>query len=246
MTPKASTDLREFNTAIRQLSGGVAKLAVSLSNQIALDVSREWFNALPPPISAVTAKRAEIKAYMNQVLAVRVKIATSGRNRGKFIKTGKKTSQLQRRHLILQARRRRAGQRGLHGRRMAAAAAAFARRAQVSVGYLKVILLPVIRALNPLVKYKMPFSETGGASKLAIWPGSKGHGIAKPAIGKNPLAILDLAWSMRGPREGYARGLVMAGWRRAAEYKLQKLRNRIERELKPELDRVSVRRTVTV
>ena len=86
--------------------------------------------------------------------------------------------------------------------------------------------------------------ETGGhwAIGFPIWPGSKGHGIATPAIGKNPFAILDLTWSLHGPREGYARSLIMAGWQAATAFKLQKLRNRIEREMQPELNRVSVRK----
>lgn len=238
MTPRANIDAREFSRAIQQLSKGVKKKAVELSNQIALDVSREWFNAMPPPIGQVEAKRREIRGYLNQPLATNIKLATSGKRKGKFIKRGKKKDFLQRRHLVLQARRRRSGQRGLYGQRMRTFAGGFSRRAQIGVGYLKAMLLPVIRALNPVVKYKMPYGETGGTGKISIWPGSKGHGRATIATAR-PLAILNLGWNFHGPREGYARGLVMSGWRQAADFKLQKLKNRMERELNPELNKVN-------
>lgn len=238
MSPRVSIDAREFNRAIQQLSKGVKQKAVDLSNQVALDVAREWFNALPPPIAQVQTKRREIRSYLRQTVAVRIKLATSGKRKGKFIVAGKKGDQLQRRHLIVQARRARAGERGLYGTRMRQFAAGLSRRAQISVGYLKAMLLPVIRALNPVVKFKMPYGETGGSGKISLWPGSKGYGRAKIAVSQ-PLAILNLAWNFHGPREGYARGLVMAGWRQAADFKLQKLRNRIERELQPELAKVN-------
>ena len=237
----ADIDTRQFSQAIQQLSKGVSQKAIELSNQIALDVAREWFNYLPPPISQVDARRREIRSYLNQPLATRVQLATSGKRKGKFIKKGRKNDMLQRRHLIVQARRRRAGERGLHGARMRKFAAGFSRRAQIGVGYLKAILLPVIRALNPVVKYKMPYGETG-ANRIALWPGSKGYGRATLAFSR-PLAILNLAWNFHGPREGYARSLVMIGWRHAADFKLQKLRNRIERDLHPELVKVNAVKT---
>jgi hypothetical protein len=242
MSPRAEIDVREFNQAIRQLSAGSKKKAVELSNQIALDVSREWFNAMPPPIAQIAAKRREISAYMRQPLATKIKLATSGTRKGKFVQRGTRANALQRRHLILQARQRRAGKRGLYGDEMRRFAAAFSGRAARSVGYLKVMLLPVIRALNPVVKYKMPYSETGGSGKISIWPGSKGYGRAKLAFGANPLAILYLAWNFIGPQAGRAAGLVMAGWRQAADFKLGKLRRMIERELQPELDKVNAKR----
>lgn len=247
MMPRADIDVREFNRAIQQLSKGVKEKAVHLSNQIALDVASEWFDALPPPINQIQAKRSEIRRYLHQVLAVRIKLAKSGK---RFLKSGKMKNQLQRRHLIIQARNRRAGKRGLYGKTMKKAAGAFAQRAQVSVGYLKVILLPVIRSLNQVMRmaqaqgiraYVKRFSETAGA--ISIWPGSKGYGKVMPAAGSNPLAILNLQWSFHGPREGYARSLVMAGWRQAADFKLGKLRRRIERELHPELNKVNVAKT---
>jgi hypothetical protein len=230
MIPRAEIDIREFNRAIAQLSKGATKKAVELSNQIALDVAREWFNSMPPPIGQIQAKRREIRSYLRARIGKR--LSKSQRSAGK--------SQLMRGHLIIQARRRRAGQRGLYGDAMKRAAGAFAGRAQRAVGYLKVMLLPVIRALNPVVRYKMPFSETRGS--ISIWPGSKGYGRARIAMGANPLAILSLGWNFHGPREGYARGLVMAGWRQAADFKLGRLKRMIERELQPEFNKVNARK----
>ena len=241
MTPTVRIDATQFNSAIRQLSGGVRSRAGELSNQIALDVSREWFNHMPPPISAIEAKRREIRDYLRQPLATNIKLAKSGKSKGKLVRRGSKANQLRRVHLIVQARRRNEGKRGLYGSAMKTAAGNFARRAQTSVGYLKVMLLPVIRGLNPLVKYKMPWSETGGSgNKIAIWPGSKGFGKVTPAAGKNPLTILNLRWSLRGPREGLARVFILAGWNYAVQFKLQKLRNRIEREMNPEFSKVTI------
>jgi hypothetical protein len=60
------------------------------------------------------------------------------------------------------------------------------RRATVSVGYLKSVFLPIIRRMNPLVQFPFPFIKTKNISR---WPGSAGHGIAKPAqVGWNPIA----------------------------------------------------------
>jgi len=238
MTATPHVDLSEFSAAIKQLSRGSRKAAVSLSNQIALDIVREWFNRVPPPIGQIDAKRREIRSYLQAQLSTRVRLAKSGK---KFIKVGRKANQLRRVHLITQARQRKAGKKGLYGQRMRSAAAGLARRAQTGVGYLKAILLPVIRGLNPVVKYKMPYSETGGAGKIAIWPGSKGGGKVTPASG-NPFAILNMRWSLHGPREGYARGLILSGWHQAVAFKLQKLKSRIEREMQGEFNRVNARR----
>jgi hypothetical protein len=240
MNPRATVDAREFNAAIRQLSGGVKSKAVQLANQIALDVSREWFNRLPPPIGQISAKRQEIREYLRTRIGVNTK---RGKARRKGLE-GTKRTPLMRLNLIVQARRARAGQRGLYGPAMKAAAGSFARRAQASVGSLKAMLLPVIRRLNPLVKYKMPFAETGGAGggRISIWPGSRGYGKATPAVGKSPLAILNLAWNLKGPRAGYAQSLVLGGWRQATEFKLAKLKSRIEREMQGEFDRVNTRK----
>ena len=184
MIARADIDAREFNRAIAQLSKGIPKLAVQIANQTALDVSREWFNVLPPPINQVRAKRREIRSYLRAVVGNK-RLTRKERKAGRV--------PLMRLHLIVQSRRRKSGQRGLYGQ-----------RAQSSVGYLKAMFLPVIRALNPVVRFKMPNSETGGTAKLSIWPGSKGHGRARLAAGSNPLAILNLAWNFKGPREGLA------------------------------------------
>lgn len=271
MIPRADIDTREFNRAIRQLSGGVKGKAAALSNQIAMDVVREWFNWLPPKVSTIRAKRKEIKNYLTQVLiskrikvyrfyAAKVKrkldksslkpgetfdpernvaVRTVIRKRTKYRRTDKKD--LQTRHLILQSSRRKEGLRGLYGKEMARFAGAFSRRAQISVGYLKVVMLPIIRTLNRVAKYPMPWSETGGnaGGRISIWPGSKGHGIAIKALGKNPVATLDMAWNLKGPRESYARSLIFLGWRHAVDFKLGKLRRQIELGINPDLRKVN-------
>jgi hypothetical protein len=240
MIPRAEIDIREFNRAIATLAKGSRQKAVHIANQVALDVAGEWFDVMPPPIGQINQRRREIRSYMQAVIGRR--LSRKERKAGKH--------QLMRMHLIIQSRRRRAGLRGLYGDEMRRLSGRFSGQAQRSVGYLKVMLLPIIRGLNRVMRtaqasgirgYVKRFAETGGAGggRISIWPGSGGYGIVTPAAGTNPLAILRLQWNFHGPREGYARGLVIAGWRHAADFKLGKLRRMIERELHPELNRVN-------
>jgi len=260
MIPHAHVNVGEFSSAIKQLARGSMRAAVSLSNQIALDITREWFNRLPPPVSQIMAKRAEIRNYLRAPIGPKAprrkrrkaiftpaeieKLRSLGGTPKLQAKQPKK-SPLRRMNLIVQARNRASGK-GLYGAAMRRHAGGLARRALTGVGYLKIILLPVIRGLNPLVPpgFKMPFSETGGSGggKISIWPGSKGAGIVTPARGKNAAALLNLRWSLHGPREGYARGLILGGWHRAVAFKLQKIKNRIEREMQGEFSKVNARR----
>ena len=214
---KLTVDTRQMRREARSMRPTVNRIAASELNQAALDIARETFNTLPPDIGDIQSQRSKIKAYLNAIVLQRVRIAKSGKRKGKFIKQGRKSAQLQRVNLIVQARQARSGKRGLYGAEMKKIAGAFSRRAQISVGYLKVVFLPVIRTLNSFVKYKMPFSETGGTNRISIWPGSKGYGFAKIATNGSLNALLNLRWNLKGPRAGYARGLIErafgAAWR---------------------------------
>lgn len=171
-----------------------AKLEVSrrtlpeLLNQMQANIVHHVLEILPP--SDPDTKRLEIQLYLKAQLSTRFKQATSGKRKGLFLKKGKRNNQLQRVHLILQARRKKYGLPGLYGKDMRLAAGKFKASATKGVGYAKSMYIPLARALNPVVKYKIPANLT---MKIARWPGSAGYGqVTLAEAGDVPQAILQI------------------------------------------------------
>ena len=166
-------------------------------NQFALDTVGNAFDRIPP--GDYDTKRLFIKLLLTDQLSTRVRRYAHGKRRGEYHKTGARNKQLQRVHLLANYYRAKYGRPGLYGKNMLRYAGAMKQRRQVGVGSVKSVFLPMIRALNPLVKFKFPFAKT---SKISRWPGSRGYGIAKPAQESwSPKAILQLRYTARFHQE---------------------------------------------
>jgi hypothetical protein len=140
----------------------------------------------------------QIRAELTEILAVPIRLAKSGKRKGQYIRAGSitfttkrgkgKDRALRRAHLIAQAKRRKAGKKGLYGEEMRAYVGKMVGSRQRGVGWLKAILIPLARGLQAHVKYKIPARYTRNISR---WPGSVGSGEVKVARkGWNPLASL--------------------------------------------------------
>jgi hypothetical protein len=171
-----------------------AKIGVSrrtlpqLLTQATANIIKRTLERMPPP--NVDTKRQEIRAYLATRISTRVKLAKSGKRKGQFIQKAGRNKQLQRAHLILQARRRKAGLPGLYGKQMLEQSGKFKQRSTVSVGYAKSLYIPAVRALNPVVRYKVPYDLT---RKIARWPGSAGYGqITLPQPSDLPQVVLQI------------------------------------------------------
>jgi hypothetical protein len=148
-----------------------------------------------PPENADT-KRLEIQLYLKQALSTRFKQATSGKRKGLFIKKGARNNQLQRAHLILQARRRAEGKPGLYGAQMRTEAGKFKQRSSVSVGFARSVYIPIAAALNELVPYKIPLGRL--ARHISRWPGSAGYGqVTLPQEGDVVTVVLQIGANVK-------------------------------------------------
>lgn len=174
MQPTFKLNTAFFSSSVSQLIPITKRDIPDIVNQRTLNVVGRTWDRLPP--NDIQGKRAEIKRTLREQLSQRLRTAKTGKPR--FLKSGKKSDQLQRVHLIVQARRAKAGLPGLFGRAMRRASGRFVQRAQVSVGFVKSILLPVITGLNAIVRFKFPFAKTRSVSR---WPGSAGFGSVQPA-----------------------------------------------------------------
>lgn len=157
--------------------------------QTGANIVRRVVPALPPVDT--DSKRDQIRRWLKEPASTRVKLAKSGKRKGHFIQKGARNKQLQRAHLIVQARRRKAGLPGLYGKAMLHEAGKFKQRASVSVGYAKSLWLPIATALNEVVRYKLQMSLL--FKGVARWPGSAGSGqVTLPVPGSQPTLSLQI------------------------------------------------------
>lgn len=184
-------DTRPMQTALQAYYPTTQKSLNDIINQRMLNIVGRAFDAIPP--ADPDAKRSLIKQYLREQVSQKIRLTKSSR---RFVKSGVKNNQLQRVHLIVQARRAKAGKKGLWGPAMRVASGNLARKAQDSVGFVKSVFIPIIRTLNPLVQYKFPFSKTAHISR---WPGSAGSGFATPAhmLTWNPTARIEVEFKVK-------------------------------------------------
>ena len=173
----AQLDSRTFDAAIKEILKDARKIPAEVANQRALNVAGRAYKDTPP--KSPPAARREVKRYMDTQLAQKVKQAKSGKRKGQFRKSGRARDQLMRKHLIAQAKNKAAGRKGLYGEDMRDYSGFVSRRSQVSQGYLKALFMPIIRGLNRVCKFKVPFSVTN--REVALWPGSGGSAVVLPA-----------------------------------------------------------------
>lgn len=192
-------DTTGMNAALERYIPTTRRDLAEIVNQRTLNVAGRAFDHIAPHGDGndVQAKRQQIKLYLREPLSTRIKLAHSGKRKGQIIRKGARNKQLQRVHLIINAWRRFAGKKGLYGAEMMKASGAFKARAQISAGFLKSVWLPILKRLNPIVRYKFPFAKT---SRISIWPGSAGYG--RISIAKNdvpaPEAIFQIAIALAG------------------------------------------------
>ena len=193
----------EFQAALREYIASTKRDLQEIINQRALNVAERAFDIVPPATGVgVDVKRRQISKYLNEPLSQKLKyrakdkqvfkitrrnIGTMGAQRDrKFVKTlkaglhqsGAKWRQLQRRHLIVQARRRKEGKKGLYGKDMRYEAGMLSRGSTGGVGFVKSSFLPAIYALNKAARFKFPYRKT---KNIKRWSGSGSWGSAQPA-----------------------------------------------------------------
>jgi hypothetical protein len=189
-TVTASIDMDLCRKGINEKMEVTRRTLPEILEQTGANIVSRTVEGLPP--FNVDVKRMQVSRYLKEPLATRVKLATSGKRKGHFIKKGARNKQLQRVHLIVQMRRRKAGLRGLYGKEMMRGAGKFKQRSSVSVGYSKSMYMPIADALNDLVRFKIPSRRL--FSKIARWDGSAGRGqVTLPTPSDRPQLILQIA-----------------------------------------------------
>lgn len=193
---KIEINTKNFSDAIRFLSEHTKRDFAEILNQRAFNIASRSVDSLKPSPGAEQSTRAKIKGYLNETLSTRFRLATSGKRNGKFLRKGSRANQLARVNLIIQARRRKMGIKGLYGDAMRDAEGRFKTAAQVGVGFLKTPFLPIIKGLHGFVKFKRVKTRWG---RISVWPGSDGYGRIKPAKSEqSPSVEMTLGWKVSG------------------------------------------------
>lgn len=203
IAPTFKADLRGLDAEINRKVARTGRDLATVVNQAAFNVAARSFHATPPKTwdygQQMQPARMQVRDYLREQLATYIKRFTSGKRKGKTFKFKARNKELRRVHLILNARRGREGKPGLYGKAMLRASGAFVQRAQVSVGYLKSVWLPVMRGLWPLVKFRGLWR---GAHRVARWANSAGSGVAQPAKpGSSVTAVLSVTAKVKGTQD---------------------------------------------
>jgi hypothetical protein len=200
MQATAGINKREIERLRKNLIEYVAVSGRELGDQVrqrSLNVAGRTFDNIKPQAfgEGLKTRRHQIKVYMDAMIATRLKIAKSGKRKGKFMRKGGRKKQLTRAVLILQARRKKEGKKGLYGKEMRYAVGSFVGISQKAVGALKVGLIPIIRALNPICKFKFPFYKT---RSFAQW--KNGYGFGKVSLNSDkmhPKALMEFGANVK-------------------------------------------------
>jgi len=236
---EATLDTTRLQAQIRALYAELPdKLFPEMINQAILDVCVKAYDETPPYTGGKggtgmpAAKRKEIKAHLTQVLAQKFTRSKSGKSR----KAGRARDQLRRVDLITQAWRHKHGLKGLYGEAMRKASSRFLKGAVSSVGYMKSVFLPIIRTLNPLVKYK--FYGTRG---VAHWSNSGSKAGTLPAKkGWNPAAKVIMDIRIADTQLGKMSAVQTQAMQKAIEWKTGKLRDDLIKAIAGAHDRAGV------
>jgi hypothetical protein len=201
--------------------------------QRSLNVAGRTFDSIPPASgNSVDEKRTEIKRYLTERLATSVKVAKRGKRKGRFMQKGGRLRQLQRVHLIVNARRGKAGKKGRYGRGMMETARFFKNAAENSVGFLKSTLLPIITTLNPLCRFKFPFLKTKNISR---WPNSAGYGKASiNTSAQHPGVLMEF-----GAKVKKNDGKIQSIMDRATNAAISAEANEIEKHMRERMDKLA-------
>lgn len=172
----------KFRSALLTYSGSTNKDMAEIVNQRSLNVLYRMMKIIPP--HDAQAKRTAIKIALNEV----VKDVHEADKPGPDWVVDKVKKPLIRANLILNRRYGKKGSPGLYGNEMAMRSARFIGRAQKSVGYMKAMLIPAMKRLNAVSRFKRPW----WSEHVAIWPNSAASStqvIANPNSAKFSVAI---------------------------------------------------------
>lgn len=249
MSARITVDSREWNRALIDVATATGRTQAEVLNQAALDVAGRAFDLIPPAevgSNEKSGKRQEIREELTDVRSYVYRQVKAGPNKGKMKKVGSKwftnprshgkDRTLRAIHLIVNAAMGRRGKKGLRGSDMRAYAGSVVGRRTRGVGFLKGVFIPIIRMLNPLVKYKFPTRKT---RHIARWPGSAAHGIASPAkAGPNPIAMITTAPTVHGSKsDSKIMNMYQAAITEAIIWKTGKLKREAERAFQAIFDK---------
>lgn len=230
-------DTKEWERTSKQYVKAMGMTSVEGVNQITLDILEEAFHTIPPNTKintfAVQDQKRKVKAYLEERLLSRIRFTAKGKSKQR----GKSNDQLQRVHLIVNARRAKRGLPGLRGNAMRKAAGVLKSHAQRSVGFLKALFYRPLLTFNRYAKFK--FSVRNSAPGVSVWrEESKVESTAFPARGDTPIATFELTASTftNHPRP---RMIVQQHLDQAAFTKLERMKKRLEKMFQKTSDRFS-------
>lgn len=187
--------------------------------------------------------RDKVRTYLNEPIGERRFDRKTGKKVGK-------ARQLQRVHLIVQAKRRAAGEKGLYGDEMKKAAGKFRRQAIGSVGYLKSGVAKAIKQIRgSFTQFGGRTKKSGGRDispnaalvKLANEYGTSMDNVAmhkgakvyttKAQPGLSPQAIADMAWNIKDGQDGNVSAVVNPAFQRAFADEAIEMRTELARRM---------------
>jgi len=243
-----SFDMSELRKAVEQLSRNSKRRFCQLSNQALYDVVGNAFKAIKPGEgqSAVDQERANIRAYLRQRIgADAYRITKTGK---KSKKRKKKSLQLMRRMLIIQAIYKRKGYKGLYGERMKKAQGAFALSKSRGAGCLQAPLSFIISAMGRFVQYRLPFASyknriigntkegPGGSIDYKVDPAKPGENNEAGVMWEMEIHTSPLA---KSDQLAHVEDIYQRAVQGAMDDKMRHFENQIARELQKEMDDIT-------
>jgi hypothetical protein len=235
-----SIDTRQFKAALQEYRETTKRELRDILNQRAFNIAGRTMDALKPEPGNEKGARHKIKNYMDAMQgSPRLKMFKTGRRRGQLALKGGASGQLRRKHLILQARRKKMGMKGLYGKTMREQVGKFTQAAQVGVGFLKSPFIPIIKGLHDLVRFKSVKTAWG---RISVWPGSDGFGKVTPAKkSTNPFVEMRLKWIVSG-HAGKVNKLIVPKMQSAFDAEAAELRRYVTEKLQAEANKIKPRK----
>lgn len=237
MKATVTVDTTEFHAAMREyLKVTTRTLAEFITSRMFFVLVRAF--ALLKPQNP-QAERNRIRAYLNEPIGERRFDRKTGKKVGK-------ARQAQRVHLIVQARNKASGGKGLYGEAMKEAAAKFRRAAIGSVGYLRSGVAKAIKQVNGhFTQFGFRTKKSGGRdispnaalvkiaaeygtalSNVAMHKGARSYTTpARP--GFNPTAVADIAWNIKDGQDGRVASVVNPAFQRAYDDETREMQKRL-------------------
>lgn len=230
-----SFDKTQWDKALLEIAKESKKTFAEILNRKLFFVMVKAFGHMEP-VDPKTA-RANNRAYLNQILAVRIKVATSGRRVGKYVSAGAKHA-LRRINLIVQRQRLDSGLPALNPRAIGADRfrtemkkhSADIRRSSIAgVGYLKSAIAMVAESLSRANGYTW--------QRVKKHRNAKGGSVSAKSSNWNPVAE---AWMRVGVSDKGAPGAdarYTAAINKAMAEELRDMQAHIAKKLQPIADR---------